>query len=158
MARAICSGSAFRARTIQSAIRSAERGPTPGICRSCAIKFRIATGYSVFLKTRADLFWGSSRQLQSKRLQPAQIELQRRIVFFLRAPRLLKLGIRFCPTFLSIQNDSTPERISTRDMLRPGFGCKPSWLVDFVSILRIHSIHKINWPRDDCVARQIERA
>src|SRR4029450_13868007 len=55
MARAICSGCSSRARTIQSAIRSAERGPTPGICRSCAIKFRIAAGYSVFLKTGAGL-------------------------------------------------------------------------------------------------------
>ena len=40
-----------RACTIQSAIRSAERGPTPGICRSCAINSRIAAGYSTFLKT-----------------------------------------------------------------------------------------------------------
>src|SRR4029453_5203059 len=55
MAREICSGLSLCARTIQSAIRSAERGPTPGICRSCAIKFRIATGYSVFLKTGAGL-------------------------------------------------------------------------------------------------------
>src|SRR4030095_7842054 len=59
MARAICSGCSSRARTIQSAIRSAERGPTPGICRSCAIKFRIATGYSVFLKTGAGLKQGA---------------------------------------------------------------------------------------------------
>src|SRR5437899_4624865 len=95
IARAICSGLSSGARTIQSAIRSAERGPTPGICRSCAIKFRIATGYSVLLTAQSDLFWGSSRKLESKRLQPAQIELQRRIVFVLRAPRLLKLGIRF---------------------------------------------------------------
>ena len=31
--------------------RSAERGPTPGICRICVIKSRIASGYSVLLKT-----------------------------------------------------------------------------------------------------------
>src|SRR4029077_4379919 len=52
IARPICSGWSSRARTIQSAIRSAERGPTPGICRSCAIKFLIASGYSVLLKAR----------------------------------------------------------------------------------------------------------
>src|SRR2546430_16161585 len=51
MARAICSGWSPRARTIHSAIRSAERGPPPGICRSCAIKSRIAAGYSVLLNT-----------------------------------------------------------------------------------------------------------
>src|SRR5881396_3443099 len=50
MARAICSGCSSRARTIHRAIRSAERGPTAGICRSCVIKFRIAAGYSVLLK------------------------------------------------------------------------------------------------------------
>lgn len=49
--RAIVSGLSLRACTIQSAIRSAERGPIPGIWRSCAINSRIAEGYSVFLKT-----------------------------------------------------------------------------------------------------------
>ena len=56
IARAICSGLSSRARTIQSAIRSAERGPTPGICRSCVTKFRIATGYSVLLNARSAFF------------------------------------------------------------------------------------------------------
>src|SRR5947208_10204395 len=32
-------------------MRSAERGPTPGICRNCVIKSRSASGYSVLLKT-----------------------------------------------------------------------------------------------------------
>jgi hypothetical protein len=50
MEREMFSGWSPRAWTIQSAIRSAERGPIPGICRSCAIKSRIAEGYSVFLK------------------------------------------------------------------------------------------------------------
>src|SRR6266568_231584 len=111
MARAICSGSAFRARTIHSAIRSAERGPTPGICRNCAIKFRIAAGYSVLLKSRsgsprgirslADLFRGRFGQLKEKRLKPAKIELQWRIIFLLGTPRLLKFIVGFRPAFFS---------------------------------------------------------
>ncbi|MEY2488476.1 MAG: hypothetical protein QOC70_418 [Verrucomicrobiota bacterium] len=36
-------------------MRSAERGPIPGICRNCTIKSRIADGYSVFLKTGGPL-------------------------------------------------------------------------------------------------------
>ena len=64
---------------IHSAIRSAERGPTPGICRSWAIKFRIATGYSVLLKAHSASprrtspsgrsFHGRFRQLKNKRLE-----------------------------------------------------------------------------------------
>jgi hypothetical protein len=51
MERAMVSGWSPRAWTIHNAIRSAERGPTPGIWRSCAINSRIAEGYSVFLKS-----------------------------------------------------------------------------------------------------------
>src|SRR6266496_2294232 len=156
IAREICSGSSLRAPTIQSAIRSAERGPTPGICRSCAIKFRIATGYSVLLKARSAFFQRRFRQLQNKRLQPAQIELQGRIVFPLGSACFLKFRISFRPTFFPIQNHAAPERISTRDMLRFGFRGKPEWLVDFKSVVRIGSAHKINWPRDDCLAHVIE--
>ena len=47
IALAIASGCGPRACTIQSAIRSAERGPTPGIWRSCTIRSLIAAGYSV---------------------------------------------------------------------------------------------------------------
>ena len=56
IAREICSGLSSREPTIQRAIRSAERGPTPGICRSCATRFRIATGYSVLLNARSAFF------------------------------------------------------------------------------------------------------
>jgi hypothetical protein len=51
IARAIFSGWSPRDCTIHKAMRSAERGPIPGICRNCAIKSRIDDGYSVFLKT-----------------------------------------------------------------------------------------------------------
>src|SRR5437762_7734092 len=104
IAREICSGWSSGARTIQSAIRSAERGPTPGICRSRAIKSRIATGYSVLLKARSAFFQRRFCQLQNERLEPAQIELRSRIVFSLGAACFLKFGIGFRPTFFSIQN------------------------------------------------------
>ena len=54
--RAMVSGWSPRAWTIQSAIRSAERGPIPGIWRSCAINSRIAEGYSVFVKS-GESYW-----------------------------------------------------------------------------------------------------
>src|SRR2546430_13877064 len=89
--RAIVSGWSPRAWTIQSAIRSAERGPIPGIWRSCAINSRIAEGYSVFLKTGSgSLLQRRVGQLQGERLEPAQIQLEGAILFFLRAPRILK--------------------------------------------------------------------
>src|SRR6266487_702466 len=145
IARAICSGLSSRARTIQSAIRSAERGPTPGICRSCAIKFLIAAGYSVLLKARsssprgirslADLFRGSFRQLKKKRLQPAQIKLQWRIIFRLGAPRLLKFSVRLRPPSFSVKNYAAPERVPARDVFRLGLRSKPKRLVDFKAIM-----------------------
>src|SRR5437773_8066442 len=157
IAREICSGWSSRARTIQSAIRSAERGPTPGICRNCAIKFRIATGYSVLLKARSAFFQRRFRQLQNERFEPAQIELQGRIVFPLGSARLLEFSISFRPTFFTIQNHAAPERISARDMLGPRFGRKPERLVDFDPIVGIHSAHKIDWASDNRLAHSIKR-
>src|SRR3954467_15496765 len=84
MARAIVSGWSPRACTIQSAIRSAERGPMPGIWRSCAINSRIAEGYSVFLKTGSDsLVQRRVSQLQGERFEAPQIQLQGPVLFSL---------------------------------------------------------------------------
>ena len=92
MARAICSGWSPRDCTIHKAIRSAERGPIPGICRSCAIKSRIDDGYSVFLKTGDPLLVQRRiGQLQGERLEPAEIQLQGTIFLALGAARVLKL-------------------------------------------------------------------
>jgi hypothetical protein len=41
-------------------------------------------------------------------------------------------------------------------MLGFGFRGKAEWLVDFNSIVRIRSAHKINWTRDDGLAHAIE--
>src|SRR6266481_8211053 len=156
IARAICSGLSSRARTIQSAIRSAERGPTPGICRSCAIKSRIAAGYSVLLNMSSDLFHGPLRQLQHERLQSAQIKLQRRIIIFVGATSLLEFAIGFGPALLSIKNHATPKGIALRNALGSGFGCRPKRFVNFESVMRIQSAHKINRPRDNCLSHLIE--
>ena len=74
MERAIVSGWSPRAWKNQSAIRSAERGPIPGIWRSCAIKSRIAEDVPL-RKTGGSLFgvlvnWGvrSSRGIYWKGL------------------------------------------------------------------------------------------
>src|SRR6478752_5275621 len=96
MERAMVSGWSPRAWTIQSAIRSAERGPIPGIWRSCAIKSRIAEGYSVFLKTgNGSLLERRVGQLQGERLEPAQIQLERPVLFALRPASVLELRVSF---------------------------------------------------------------
>src|SRR5207249_1379945 len=91
-----------------------------------------------------------------KRLQPLQIELQCGIVFPLGTACLLKFRISFGPTLFSIENHAAPERISTCDMLGFGFRDKAEWLVDFKSIVRIRSAHKINWTRNDRFAHTVE--
>src|SRR5207237_3709579 len=131
-ARAMFSGWSPRAWTIQSAMRSAERGPIPGICRSCAIKSRSAAGYSVFLKTRAGSLGGHFRQVQSERLKPAQIQLQRRIVLRIRAACFLEFRVGFGPAFFSIKHEPVPERIASGEMLRIGLSRQPKWLVTFM--------------------------
>src|SRR5437667_4781019 len=137
MARAICSGWSPRARTIHSAIRSAERGPTPGICRSCAIKSRIAAGYSVLLNTCSDLFHRPLRQLQNERLQSAQIKFQRRIIFLVGAARLLEFSIRFRPAFLSIQNYTAPKRVTLGDAFGSRFSGEPKRFINFKPVMRV---------------------
>src|SRR5204862_3845435 len=141
--------------------------PTPGICLSWAIKFRIAAGYSVLLKTRsgsprrirplADLFRGRLCQLKKKRLQPAQVKLQWRIILLLGAPRLLKFIISFRPTLLSIQNHAAPERVPPGNVFRLGLRAQEKRLIDFKPIVRIQPAHKINRTRDHSLSNAIER-
>src|SRR6476646_1748553 len=98
MERAIASGCSPFAWTIQRAIRSAERGPIPGIWRSCAIKSRIAEGYSVFVKTgTGSLLERRVGQLQGERLEPAQIQLERPVLFALRPAGVLELRVSLGP-------------------------------------------------------------
>src|SRR5205814_2541982 len=98
--RAIVSGWSPRAWTIQSAILAAERGPIPGIWRSCAINSRIAEGYSVFLKAgSSSLVQRRVGQLQSERLQAPQIQLQGPVLFSLGPARVLKLRVGLGPAF-----------------------------------------------------------
>src|SRR5262245_50865236 len=128
----------------------------PGICRNCAIKCRIAAGYSVLLNTCSDLFHRPLRQLQDERLESAQIKFQRRIVFSFRAARFLKFGIRFGPAFFSIQYYPAPKRVALRDPFWSSFRCKPKWFVNLNAVMRIQSAHKINWARDDRFANSIK--
>ena len=118
IARAISSGWLPRDWTIHKAIRSAERGPIPGICRNCAIRSRIDDGYSAFLKTRDSLVlqWRLG-QLQGKRLEPAEIQLQGAIFFIVRAACTLKLRVRFSPAFFPIKDDAIPERVAPGDLV-----------------------------------------
>src|SRR4029453_6167634 len=77
-------------------------------------------------------------------------------VFPFGSARLLKFRIRFRPTFFSIQNHTAPERIPASHMLRFGLRGEPRGFVDFYSIMRIHSAHKINWAGDNGFAYAIE--
>ena len=99
IARAIFSGCSPRDCTIHKAMRSAERGPIPGICRNCAIKSRIDDGYSVFLKT-GDRLLVQRRigQLQGERLEPAEIQLQRSDLLHLRDHAHSEIASRLRPT------------------------------------------------------------
>src|SRR5712692_7831499 len=139
-------------------MRSAERGPMPGICRSWAIKSRSAAGYSVFLKTRAGSLGGCFRQVQSERFKPAQVQLQRRIVLCIRAARFLEFRVGLGPAFFSIKHDPVPERVAPGEMLRLGFSRQPKWLVNFMPLLRVYSTEKIDRSRHNCLVRQLEGA
>src|SRR5437588_6197751 len=112
-------------------MRSAERGPTPGICRSCATKSRSAAGYSVFLIPPVQCPCNASPartshlgpascshlphrhfgQIQRERFEATEIQLQRRVFLLVRPARLLKFGIRFSPAFLAIEHDAVPKTI-----------------------------------------------
>ena len=118
IAPAIFSGWFPRDCTIHKAIRSAERGPIPGICRNCAIKSRIDDGYSAFLKTGGPLLVQRRMgQLQGERLEPAKIQLQWAVFFPFRTARVLKLRIGFSPPFFSIKHHAIPECVAPGDLL-----------------------------------------
>src|SRR5438067_9312608 len=157
--RAIVSGWSPRACTIQSAIRSAERGPIPGIWRSCAINSRIAEGYSVFLKTGgSSLVQRRAGQLQGERLEPAQIQLDGAILFSLRAARILKLRVSLGPPFFPVKHHAVPERVAPGNDLAGGIERQRDRFVNLVPFADIDSAQEIDWPRDQDLARQLERA
>ena len=118
IARAMCSGCSPRDCTIHKAMRSAERGPIPGIWRNCTIKSRIADGYSVFLKAGGPLLVQRRiGQLQGERLEPTEIQLQRPIFLALRPARTLKFRVGLGPSLLSIEHDAIPERVPPCDLV-----------------------------------------
>src|ERR1700674_3255756 len=159
MARAMRSGWSPRAWTIQSAIRSAERGPIPGICRSCAIKSRIADGYSVFLKPSGPLLVQRRvGQLQGERLEPAKIQLQRTILLPLGAARILELRVRFRPALLPVKHDAVPERVAPSDLIARSFERQRDRLVNLMPLAHVHAAQKIDRTRDENFARKLEGA
>src|SRR2546423_1984599 len=154
IARAIVSGWSPRACTIQSAIRSAERGPTPGIWRSCAISSRIAEGYSVFLKTgSASLVERRVGQLQSERLETPQIQLQGPVLFALRPARVLKLRIGLGPSFLAVKHDAVPERVAPGDDLARGIERERDRFVNLVPFANVYAAEEIDRTCHENLAR-----
>ena len=159
MARAISSGCSPRACTIQSAMRSAERGPTPGICRSCAIRSRIAAGYSVFLKAgQLSVDRRCFGQMQDERLEPAQIQLQRRVFLTVVARRILECGVGFVPAFLAIKNNAVPEIVAPRDRPRASHFRQRQKFVNFKPFARSRATEKINRPRDESLFGELKGA
>src|ERR1043166_991390 len=98
------------------------------------------------------------RQMQRERFQPAQIQLQGRVFFRVRAPRFLKLRVGFSPAFLAIKNDPVPETIAPDEVLRLRLGGEPERVVNFVALLRVHAAEEIDRPGHDHFAGQLECA
>src|SRR5205085_3418998 len=141
-------------------MRSAERGPTPGIWRSCATKSRSAAGYSVFLNDtlRSHLSERRFSQIQRERFEAAKIQLQRRVFFLVRPARLLKFRIRLRPAFLAVEHDAIPETIAPRELFGLCFRGWPKRFVNFVTLAGIDAAQKIDRSRDNIAARELERA
>src|SRR5437764_10350352 len=156
MARAMFSGWSPRACTIQSAMRSAERGPMPGICRSCAIKSRIAYGYSVFLKPL--LVQRRVSQLQGERLEPAEIQLQRTILLTFGTARILELRVGFRPAFFTVKHDAVPERVAPRDLIARRFESEHDGFINLMPLAHVHAAQEIDRPRDQNLTCELEGA
>src|SRR5438045_8025423 len=137
-------------------MRSAERGPTPGICRSCATKSRSAAGYSVFLNDtlRSHLPERRFRQIQRERFEAAKIQLQRRVFFLVRPARLLKFRIRLRPAFLAIEHDAIPETIAPRELFGLCFRGWPKRFVNFVTLAGIGGGLELDRLDDDLTGRR----
>src|SRR3954468_796855 len=145
MERAIVSGWSPRAWTIQSAIRSADRGPIPGIWRSCAINSRIADGYSVFLKTGENsLVERRVRQLQGERLEAPQIQLQGPVLFALGPARVLKLRVSLGPALFTVKHHAVPERVAPGDDLARGIECERDRFVNLVPLANVDAAQEID--------------
>src|ERR1700730_9818854 len=140
-------------------MRSAERGPTPGICRSCATKSRSAAGYSVFLNAPyLPVLHRQFREIERERFETTDIQLQRHIFFVVRTARFLKFRIGFGPAFLSIEHNPVPETIAPRELFRLGFGCGPERFVNLMTLARIHAAEEIDRPRNHISTRQFKRS
>src|SRR5260370_12346297 len=69
-----------------------------------------------------------------------------------------EVGVGFRAACYSIEQDAIPKKAPGREMFGVGLGGKPKRLVNFMPILRIHFLKKIDRPRDNCLARQIKSA
>ena len=163
MARAISSGCSPRACTIQSAMRSAERGPTPGIWRSCAIRSRIAAGYSVFLKAGQLFGLGDAfGQMQGEWLEPAQIQLQRRVFVIRCRHALFEIAGRLRPSVFR-GNRTTPFQKVSRRAISSGVAlfASDNKFVNFVPFAHVAPLRKsigratiaFCWRARKCAAR-----
>src|SRR3984893_3216003 len=94
--------------------------------------------------------------MQRERLEATQIQLQRRVLFVVRAARFLEFGIGLGPTFLPIKDDAIPERVASRQLFRFGLGCRPKRLVDFVALARVNAAEKIYRTRDNVTTGELE--
>src|SRR5205085_10469109 len=140
-------------------MRSAERGPIPGMSRSWAIKSRIAEGYSVFLKTPgASLVQRRVGQLQGERLEPPEIQLERPVLFSLRPTGILKLRVRFSPALFAVEHHAVPEGIAPGDDLARSIQRQGDRFVNFVPFAHIHAAQEIDRARDKDLAGQLESA
>src|SRR5215831_9396169 len=96
--------------------------------------------------------------MQRKRLETAQIKIERRILFVVRSTRFLKLAIRLGPALLPIQHNAIPERIPSRHQFARSICGEGQRLINFMALLRVHTAEKIDRACDDCSTSKLERA
>ena len=162
IARAISSGWSPRDWTIHKAMRSAERGPIPGICRNCTIKSRIADGYSVFLKTGGP--YSSSGVLVNCKASGSsrrRYNCRGRSSSPFGTARILKLRVGLGPSLFPIKHNAIPERVAPCDLVpRSRRGPEPP--AHKSHAVRAHPLRSRNrwavprescWPAQRCAAR-----
>ncbi len=74
--------------------------------------------------------------MKRERLEPAQIQLQRRVFFLVRPARFLKFRIRFGPAFLAIKHNAVPKTIAPGELFRFCFRGRPERFVNLVTLAR----------------------
>ena len=142
-------------------MRSAERGPTPGIWRNCAISSRKRGRIFGSFQSRTSgsaTGAGSATDLLTERLEPPQIPFERLVGRAVFGPRAVEFRKRFIPTPLAKVNDRGPEPVTPRDLFRARLFRKREEFINFESIVRFGTAQEIDRARDNLLPGGAESA